>query len=446
MQLNQVDEPSSSLGRQIAVYPPNYLRIVGTILGWFLFLIAWGTLGLLWAIGVIDLPGKPLEFWTRVGISAGAAPLLAFGLWMTWDAGRAVLLRTVVYEHGFVVRGLVFPWDEIDTVHCWSVEIESVVSLDLSEFTVRRIDGTIVRFDRGVRRIDELMATIQQATLPRLLAAAKATLAAGEAVDFGDVKLTSDELRFKNLADENWKTAPWDRVVSMYGDGPRIQIRQVGQSRLARFYASGDSVSTRGVANAAVLLTLAAEQLADRGRESSAAIAIISRVGERGGLTAQARPIINQGAAEVMSFEGWFGNSRSVTRGVIVVRPEFVAFLPAEATIELRDVLFGSKEFVAARTWEVGGERQKRLAEWADGLRNSPEADIDALVAEYAESMGSMILRPGDAELIYKRGQFRRKTALRFVLGKKSLRVTKPLLDQETLAAAKRLLRGWDSS
>jgi hypothetical protein len=150
---------------------------------------------------------------------------------------------------------------------------------------------------------------------------------------------------------------------------------------------------------------------------------------------------------ELMTFQGWFVRGFSTGRGIIVVRPQYVAFLPTEPMKHLGTELAKGVAFSAAGIVEIklGKRRQIHLADWANALDELPASDLDAEATEVAGQIGGIVWPKGQAKVVYKSLLFRRKKGLWFVADKESMRVSSPLLDPDALANAQRMLDGWES-
>jgi hypothetical protein len=252
------------LGSRVADHPPNYAYTVRRVLAGVLSVVA-GVAVTLIGLKVLPLPVKE-GFWETVAAFVMGGILLAFGLFFAVDAVRRTGPRVVVYDRGFVAGREVFPWDRVDAFYQLAGELNiSGVPLSLTEYTVRRDDGRVVRFTRGVCRAGILAAVIQERINPRLLAEARAAFAAGREVSFGDVLIDADGLRFSDMMSGQARKVSWNEVRGVEADGMQIRVRKAGESRLARLAGAGNSIATRKVANVAVFLTLVAEILAGRG-------------------------------------------------------------------------------------------------------------------------------------------------------------------------------------
>jgi hypothetical protein len=252
------------LGPRVAEHPPNYAYTVRRVLAG-VSSVAAGVAVALIGSKVIPLPVTE-GFWETVAAFVMGGILLAFGLFFAVDAVRRTGPRVLVYDRGFVAGGEVFPWDRVDAFYQLAAELNvSGVPLSLTEYTVRRDDGRVVRFTRGVCRAGILAAVIQERINPRLLAEARAAFAAGREVCFGDVLLDAGGLRFSDVLSGQARRVSWNEVRGLNADGMQIQVRQAGASRLARLAGAGPSIATRKVANVTVFLTLVAEILAGRG-------------------------------------------------------------------------------------------------------------------------------------------------------------------------------------
>ena len=146
-----------------------------------------------------------------------------------------------------------------------------------------------------------------------------------------------------------------------------------------------------------------------------------------------------------MTFHGWFVRGFAAGRGMIIVRPEYVAFLPTEPMKHLGTELAKGVAFAAAGVVEIGGGRRIRLDDWVKDIRGLPASELDSEVADVAEKIGGIVWRKGQAKVVYKSLLFRRKKGLWFVAGKESIRVAKPLLNPEALDEAQRMLDGWET-
>jgi hypothetical protein len=252
------------LGARVADHPPNYAYTVRRVLAGVLSVVA-GVAVTLIGLKALPLPVKE-GFWETVAAFVMGGVLLAFGLFFAVDAVRRTGPRVVVYDRGFVAGREVFPWDRVDAFYQLAGELNiSGVPLSLTEYTVRRDDGRVVRFTRGVCRAGTLAAVIQERINPRLLAEARATFAAGREVSFGDVLIDADGLRFSDMMSGQARKVSWNEVRGVGADGMQIRVRKAGESRLARLAGAGNSIATRKVANVPVFLTLVAEILAGRG-------------------------------------------------------------------------------------------------------------------------------------------------------------------------------------
>jgi len=252
------------LGSRVAVHPPNYAYTVRRVLAGVLVVVA-GVAAALIGLKVIPLPVKE-GFWETAAAFALGGILLACGLFFVVDAVRKTGPRVLVYDRGFVAGREAFPWDLVDAFYQLGAELNvSGVPLSLTEYTVRRDDGRVVRFTRGVCGAGSLAAVIQQRIHPRLLAEARAAFAAGRKVSFGDASIDADGLRFSDVMSGQWRKVSWHELRGMEADGTQIRVRKASESRLARLTGASESIATRKVANAAVFLSLVAEILAGRG-------------------------------------------------------------------------------------------------------------------------------------------------------------------------------------
>jgi len=249
------------LGSRVADHPPNYAYTVRGVLAGVLFLAA-GVAVLLLGLRVIPVPVRE-GFWETVAAFVMSGILLAASLLFIVDAVRTTGPRVLVYDRGFVAGGEVFRWDRVDAFYQLPAELDiHGVPLSLTEYTVRRDDGRVVRFTRGVCGAGALAALIQQRITPRLLAEARAAFAADQEVSFGDVVIDADGLRFSDVMSGQPQKVSWNEVRRVEADGMHIRVRKAGESRVARLAGGGAGIATRKVANVAVFLTLVAEILA----------------------------------------------------------------------------------------------------------------------------------------------------------------------------------------
>jgi len=134
----------------------------------------------------------------------------------------------------------------------------------LTEFWVRRDDGRDLSFTLGISRGELLAATIQMQIQPRLLAAARATFAAGREVSFGDVAVDSIGMAVSDVRSGQVRRIVWRDLRAVEAGGMQIHLRLHGDSQLSRLTGGGSSIATRNVANAAVFVALVKEILAGR--------------------------------------------------------------------------------------------------------------------------------------------------------------------------------------
>jgi hypothetical protein len=154
---------------------------------------------------------------------------------------------------------------------------------------------------------------------------------------------------------------------------------------------------------------------------------------------------MNPDTKELMTFSGWFVRGFATGRGMIIVRPAYVAFLPTQAIKHLGTELLKGVTFAAAGVVEIGKDRRIRLDDWAQNLSKLSDSELDAEVSDVVGKIGGIVWRKGEAKVVYKSILLRRKKGLWFVAGKESIRVAKPLLDSEKLATAQRILAGWET-
>jgi hypothetical protein len=251
------------LGSLIADHPPNYAYTIRRVLGGGLSVAA-GVAVILIGLKIIPLPIRGGLSETLAALVIGGI-LLAFGLFFAIDAVLLTGPRVLVYDRGFVAGQEVFPWDRVDAFYQLGVELSvSGVPVSLTEYTVRRHDGRMIRFTRGVCGVEGLAGVIQQQINPRLLADARAAFAAGRELSFGAVSIDHNGMTFSDVRSGRTRTLNWNELCGIDADGMQIQIRKAGESRLARLAGAGDSIATRKVANVAVFLTLVDEVLANR--------------------------------------------------------------------------------------------------------------------------------------------------------------------------------------
>ena len=249
------------LGRPLATHGPNYWYAVRKSLGWGLMAAA-GVACILVGLHVIDIPRQEGLGETLACFGMGGV-FLACGLFFVFDTLRSTGPKVVVYERGFVAGAHTFAWERIVAVYQLKLTISmSGLPIDLSEYTIRRDDGRELRFTGGVRRVAELVTTIQEQVNPRLLASARAAFAAGRDVDFDAVSVDANGLRFVNLAQGGLGEIDWDHIDDIVANGMTIAIRKRGGSRIAWYAGTGDAIATRKVANVHVFLTLVSEILA----------------------------------------------------------------------------------------------------------------------------------------------------------------------------------------
>jgi|GEM_PF-3548633 len=251
------------LGLFVADHRPNYAYTARRALGGALFAFA-GAAVVLVGLKVIPFPHRE-GFWETVSVFVLGGILLASGLFFAVEAIRTTGPRVLVYEGGFLAGRHMFPWDRVETFHQLAAELDiSGLPLSLTEYTIRRDDGRVIRFTRGVCRAGALAALVQERIQPRLLAKARALLAAGKEVDFGDVQLGADGLKFSDVMRGQVRKVAWHELRGVEAGGMQIHIRTASESALARWTGSGASIATRNVANVAVFLALVAEVLASR--------------------------------------------------------------------------------------------------------------------------------------------------------------------------------------
>jgi hypothetical protein len=148
---------------------------------------------------------------------------------------------------------------------------------------------------------------------------------------------------------------------------------------------------------------------------------------------------------DVMIFNGWFVQGWSAGRGMVVVRSSYVAFLPTEKMTHLGAELVKGAAFAGAGIVVTGSDARLPVDQWLEHLRKQSPDVFDERLLQVVKKIGGVMWRPADAKVNYKRILFRRKKGLWFVAGKSSMRIAKPLLDQESLVRAQELLKNWQS-
>jgi hypothetical protein len=251
------------LGSPVADHLPNYAYTARRVLGGGLCAVA-GVVVALAGLKVIPLPIRE-GFWETAAALVMGGILLVFGLYFAVDAVRCTGPRVVVYERGFVAGREVFLWDRVEAFYQLVAELSvSGLPLSLTEYSVRRDDGRVIRFTRGVCGAGTLATEIQERINPRLLADARAAFAAGREVRFGEVLVDAGGLKFSDVGSGRARKVSWNEIDRLDPGGMQIHVRKAGESRLARLAGGGESIATRQVANMAVFLALVGEILARR--------------------------------------------------------------------------------------------------------------------------------------------------------------------------------------
>lgn len=150
---------------------------------------------------------------------------------------------------------------------------------------------------------------------------------------------------------------------------------------------------------------------------------------------------------ERLVVKGWLVEGLSAGRGVLVVRPGYVCFIPTERMTSLVGEL--AKGLAAAATGvaviPLGKGKAPSPAELVRYLESLPADELDDMLLGGQASTGLVVWRPGDAEVVSKRPLLRRKRGLWFVSGRASLRCAR-LFDAAEQGELKRLLSQWQSA
>jgi hypothetical protein len=175
------------------------------------------------------------------------------------DGVRSIGSRVLVFEHGFAARGGLFEWDRIAAFYqmVGTFDLQGILRFPFATYRIRCDDGRSCTFDLGVSGATELASVIQRVINPGLLSKARADIAAGRAVDFGDVAVTPAGIRYGHDGRET-KLATWEQIESLSVDGLILRVRTVGMSRMER-YLGGLPIAVRRMANLEVFLTLVSE-------------------------------------------------------------------------------------------------------------------------------------------------------------------------------------------
>lgn len=145
--------------------------------------------------------------------------------------------------------------------------------------------------------------------------------------------------------------------------------------------------------------------------------------------------------------KGWLVEGLSAGRGVLVVRPGYVCFLPTERMTNLVGEIAKGLGAAAAGVTVIGMGKGKtpspaELVRYLEGL---PADELDRTLLGGQASAEVMVWRPGDAEVVYKRPLLRRKRGLWFVSDKASLRCAR-LFDAAEQEELRRLLGQWQTA
>ncbi len=132
----------------------------------------------------------------------------------------------------------------------------------------------------------------------------------------------------------------------------------------------------------------------------------------------------------VRVFRGYFVSGFSTGPGIIVLRPEYVAFLPTEPMKNLAIELPKGLAFAVAGLVELPGGGKIRLDEWIRELGTLSTQEHDELVLDMAARIGGTVWRRGETQLQVRNTLFSRHNALWFVANDKSIRAVKPLFEE----------------
>jgi hypothetical protein len=158
--------------------------------------------------------------------------------------------------------------------------------------------------------------------------------------------------------------------------------------------------------------------------------------------------------SDVLIEKGWFVQGLQTGKGVVVIRPGYVAFVPVEEIKHLGATIAKGVALAAAGFVEVKGKNKRALPikQWLEealgegfgdraGSETSDE-EIDDRVESLLEPTGGMMWSPPQAKVWVKRIPLRRKKALWFVFGDRTMRLARAL-GKEELAEAEALLEEW---
>lgn len=148
---------------------------------------------------------------------------------------------------------------------------------------------------------------------------------------------------------------------------------------------------------------------------------------------------------EIWITKGWFVQRLLTGRGVIVVRPGYVAFLPTEEIKHLGATIAKGVIMSAAGLVEIDRRKPVPVDKWLGELKGSDPEQFDQQLEPLIEATGGLKWLPTNATVRIRRIPLRRKKRLWFMFGEQSIRLSSAL-GKDELQYAETLLHDWPRS